>query len=160
MLKRIIILYGVLGPVAGAALYVAISALASVFQFRPDIFLDPRLFGTTLLANLDLVTWQVAVSATVTLLPAVLTGWMTAQRIEREGHCPWWLSCGYGGVFSGSLAVIGLGLGHLLMPHLTIIPPILGGSALIALIGFVGTWPCWRLATAALPAYRSSPQNL
>jgi hypothetical protein len=160
MLKRIIILYGVLGPVAGAALYVAMSALASIFQFRPDIFLDPRFFGPTLLANLDLVTWQIATSAPVTLLPAVITGWMTAQRIERRGHCPWWLSCGYGGAFSGGFAVIGLSIGHMTMPHLTNIPPILGGSALIALIGFVGTWPCWRLATAAFPAYRSSPQNL
>jgi hypothetical protein len=160
MLRRIIILYGVLGPVAGATLYVGMSALASVFQLRPDIFLDPRFFGTTLLANLDLVTWQIAVSAPVTLLPALFTGWMTARKIERHDDCPWWLSCGYGGVFSGGLAIIGLGLGHLLMPHLTIIPPVLGGSALIALIGFVGTWPCWRLATAALPAYRSSPQNL
>jgi hypothetical protein len=159
MLKRIVTLYGVLGPVAGATLYVALSALASAFQFRPDIFLDPRFFGTTLLANLDLVTWQIAVSAPITLLPALLTGWMTTLRIERDGNCPWWLSCGYGGLLSGSLAIIGLSLGHLTMPHLTIIPPILGGSALIALIGFVGTWPCWWLATAAFPAYRSSPQN-
>jgi hypothetical protein len=160
MLKRIIILYGVLGPVAGATLYVALSALASILHVRPDIFLDPRFFGTTLLANLDLVTWQIAVSAPVTLLPAVITGWMTVQRLERYGNCPWWLSCGYGGVFSGGLAIIGLSLGHLTMPHMTSIPPIIGGSALIALIGFVGTWPCWRLATAAFPAYRNSPQNL
>ena len=160
MLKRIIILYGVLGPVAGATLYVAVSALASVFQLRPNIFLDPRFFGTTLLANLDLVTWQIAVSAPATLLPAVLTGWITARRIERLAGCPGWLSCSYGGMFSGGFAMIGLGLGQLLMPHLTIIPPVLGGSALIALIGFVGTWPCWRLATSAFPAYRSSPQNL
>ena len=159
MLKRIIILYGLLGPVAGATLYVVMSAFASVFQLRPDIFLDPRFFGTTLLANVDLVTWQIAVSAPVTLLPAVLTGWMTAQRINRHGDCPWWLSCGYGGVFSGGLAVAGLALGHLMLPHLAIIPPVAGGSALIALIGFVGTWPCWRLATAVFPAYRSSPQN-
>ncbi len=160
MLRRIIILYGVLGPVTGATLYVAVSALASVFQLRPDIFLDPRFFGATLLANIDLVTWQIAVSAPVTLLPALFTGWMTARRIERYGHCRWWLSCSYGSVFSGGLAIIGLSLGHLTMPHLTIIPPVLGGSALIALIGFVGTWPCWRLAKATFPGYRSSPQNL
>jgi hypothetical protein len=160
MPKRIIILYGVLGPVAGATLYVAMSALASVFQLRPDIFLDPRFFGATLLANLDLVTWQIAVSAPVTLLPALLTGWLSALRIERRGDCPWWLSCSYGSAFSGGLAIIALSLGHLLMPHLTSVPPVIGGSALIALIGFVGTWPCWRLATAAFPAYRNSPQNL
>jgi hypothetical protein len=160
MLRRIVILYGVLGPVAGATLYVAMSALASAFQLRPDIFLDPRFFGATLLANLDLVTWQIAVSAPLTLLPALLTGWMTARQVEREGHCPWWLSCGYGGLFSGGLAVIGLNLGHLLMPYLAIIPPVAGGSALIALIGFVGTGPSWWLAASAFPAYRSSPQNL
>jgi hypothetical protein len=160
MHKRIMILYGVLGPVAGATLYVAMSALASVLHLRPDIFLDPRFFGATLLANFDLVTWQIAVSAPVTLLPALFTGWMTAQRIEREGHCPWQLSSGYGGMFSGGLAIIGLSLGHLVMPQLTIIPPVFGGSSLIALIGFVGTWPCWWLATAAFPTYRSSPQNL
>ncbi len=160
MLKRIVLLYAMLGPVAGAALYVGLSALASAFHLRPDIFLDPRFFGATLSANLHLVTWQIAVSAPVTLLPALLTGWMTARRIAHATDCPWWLSCLYGGVFSGGLAMVGLGLGHILMPQLSIIPPVAGGSALIALIGFVGTWPCWRLATAASPAYRNSPQNL
>ncbi len=160
MLKRIVILYALLGPVAGAALYVGLSGVASGFGVRPDIFLDPRFFGSTLFANLHLVTWQIALSTPVTLLPAVMTGWLTARRLERDGKCPWWLSCGYGGALSGGLALIGLGLGHLAMPHLTIIPPVVGGSALIALIGFIGTWPCWRLATTVLPAYRSSPQNL
>ncbi len=160
MLKRVIILYALLGPVAGAALYVGLSGVASSFGIRPDIFLDPRLFGTTISANLHLMTWQIAVSAPVTLLPAVLTGLKTAQRILRAGHCPWWLSCAYGAAFSGGLAILGLGLGHITMPEITRIPPVIGGSALITLIGFVGTWPCWRLVTALLPAYRSSPQNL
>jgi hypothetical protein len=158
-MKRIIVLYALIGPVAGAALYVALSALASAIQIRPDIFIDPRFFGATLSAHLHLVTWQIAVSAPVTLLPALLTGWLTTRQIMRQGHCPWWLSCTFGGLASGALAVIGLGLGHLTGPHGLAIPPVAGGSALIALIGFVGTWPCWRLA-AAFPAYRSSPQNL
>jgi hypothetical protein len=158
-MKRIVILYALLGPVAGAALYVALSALASAFQLRPDIFIDPRFFGATLSAHLHLVTWQIAVSAPVTLLPAVLTGWLTARQVVREGHCPWWLSSAFGGMTSGALAVIGLSLGHMTGPHGMAIPPVVGGSALIALIGFVGTWPCWWLSARG-PAYRSSPQNL
>jgi hypothetical protein len=150
MLKRIVILYAVLGPVAGATLYVTMSMLAAVLEIRPDIFIPAQFIGATLAAQIDLLTWQIAVSAPVTLMPAVLTGWMTARRIIRDGDCPWWLSCGYGGVFSGGLGFIGLGLGHLLMPDLSSIPPVGGGSALIALIGFLGTLPCWWLGPYAL----------
>jgi hypothetical protein len=160
MARRVILLYAILGPVAGAFLYVLMSALAAALGIGSGVFIEARQIGATLIDNLGLLWWQLAISAPFTALPAMATGWLSARQMEAEGHCPWWLSCLYGGLSSGILAIVGLGLGHLTMPQLTIIPPVAGGSALIALIGFLGTWPCWRLAFGPAPAfYRSSPQN-
>jgi hypothetical protein len=159
MARRLILIYAVLGPVAGALLYVGLSILAAALAIRPDVFLDPRLLGPTLIENFGVATWQIAMSAPVTLLPAALTGLTTARQMDRDGSCPGWVSCGYGALFSAALALPGLALGHLIMPQVAAIPPVIEGSALIALIGFIGTWPCWLLAMQPGVAYLSSPQN-
>ena len=160
MANRLVVTYALLGPATGALLYVALSAIAARAQVFPELFLDPGLFGPTFRGNLGLASWQIACSAPLTVMPALLTGLLTVRRIRKRGSCPWWLSCGYGGLASGALALPGLGFGHLLVGELIRIPPVIAGSALIALIGFVGTLPCWWLVSQQAKAYRSSPQNL
>jgi hypothetical protein len=160
MHARLILIYGLGGPVVGALLYVALSALAAGLGIRPDIFIEPRYFSATLARTFDLALWQILVSAPLTLFPAMATALLTLQRLRMTGTCPWWLSCLWGGVVSGVLALIGLSLAHATGPWGMPIPSVFGGSALIALIGFLGTLPCWGLAVAmAAQAYRSSPQN-
>lgn len=147
-MARLIAIYALVGPIVGAILYLAISALAGWLGFRTNLFVDPAMFGTAA-QNLGLAGWQIALSAPFSLAPALLTGWLTARRIERTGGCPWWLSCLYGGVISGIGGFAALAAARAGYPELTIIPPPLPGAALIGFIGFVGTWPCWQLAGRA-----------
>jgi hypothetical protein len=160
MPARLLLIYGLCGPIVGALIYVAMSALAAVVDLRPDIFIEPRFFSATLARTFDLALWQILISAPLTLAPALLTGGLTLRRMRQVGSCPWWLSCVWGGATSGVLALLGLSLAHVTGPWNMPIPPIMGGSALIALIGFLGTIPCWGLVAAmTAQVYRSSPQN-
>ncbi len=142
---RIIGIYAVLGPVVGALMYVALSALAGAVGIRSNVFIDAALLGSTA-ETLGLAGWQIALSAPFSLAPAILTGWLTARRVARVGACPWWLSCLWGGIISGAGGFAALAAAKSGYPDLPIIPDPLPGAALIAFIGFVGTWPCWRIA--------------
>ncbi len=144
-MARIIGIYAVLGPIVGALLYVALSALAGAVGIRSNVFIDAALLSSTA-ETLNLAGWQIALSAPFSLAPAILTGWLTAQKVAQEGGCPWWLSCLWGGVISGAGGFAALVAAKSSYPDLPIIPDALPGAALIAFIGFVGTWPCWWVA--------------
>ncbi len=146
-MARLVAIYAALGPVVGALLYVALSGLAGALGIRSNVFIDPALLGSAA-DTLGLAGWQIALSAPFSLLPAILTGLLTARRIEARGSCPWQLSCLYGGAISGVAGFAALAAARAGYPELAIIPPPLPGAALIALIGFLGTWPCWRLAAS------------
>ncbi len=150
-MARIIGVYALLGPIVGALLYVGLSALVGALGVRSNVFIDPALLGSAS-QTLGLASWQVALSAPFSLSPALLTGWLTARRIASQGSCPWWLSCLYGGVISGLGGFVALVAAKSGYPDLPIIPNPVPGAALIAFIGFVGTWPCWWVV-----ARRDSP---
>jgi hypothetical protein len=139
--------YAVVGPVTGALFYVAISAAAAPLGLKTNLFLAPALFEA-LSATAGLAIWQIAVSAPLSVMPALATGWLTWRRIEQDGACPWWRSCLYGALTSGPPGALFLWVSRLAAPaELTpIIPHPLTGGALIGLIGFLGTWPSWRIA--------------
>jgi hypothetical protein len=143
--------------VAGALIYVALSAAAAALGLRTNLFMNPGLFSWALAQGVGVAGWQIAISAPLSFAPALIVGLATWRHIASRGSCPWWLSCLYGALASGPPGTLFLWAARAAYPDLTIIPHPVPGGALIALIGFVGTWPCWRLATAA---YRSSPQNL
>jgi hypothetical protein len=143
-MARIIATYALLGPIVGALLYIALSALAGALGIHSNVFIDAALLSSAR-ETLGLAGWQIALSAPFSLAPAILTGWLTARRMARTGNCPWWLSCLWGGLISGIGGFIALAAAKAGYPDLPIIPNPLPGAALIAFIGFVGTWPCWRL---------------
>lgn len=149
-MARIVGVYALLGPIVGALLYVGLSALAGALGLRSNVFIDPALLGSAA-ETLGLAGWQIALSAPFSLMPAILTGWLTALRIAQEGACPWWLSCLYGGAISGLGGLAALMAAKSAYPDLPIIPPALPGAALIAFIGFWGTWPCWWVAARKDP---------
>jgi hypothetical protein len=157
---RLILIYACVGPVVGALLYVGLSAAAGALGLRTNVFMDPDLFQQALTRTAGVAGWQIAISAPLSLTPALLTGWLTARRIETSGSCPWWESCLHGALTSGPPGVLFLWAARAAYPEMTIIPYPAAGGALIALIGFFGTLPCWWLAVNPLAAYRSSPQNL
>jgi hypothetical protein len=152
--SKLRLIYAVVGPVAGALLYVAISAAAGAIGLRTNLVMDPALFRQALSGVAGAAGWQIAISAPLSLTPALLTGWLTWRRIARSGSCPWWLSCLYGALASGPPGALFLWAGRTAYPDLPIIPHPITGGLLIGAIGFLGTWPCWRLAT-----YLNSPQN-
>ena len=156
----LILIYALVGPVAGALLYVGFSAAAGAFGLRTNVFMDPDLFRQAMAQTAGAAGWQIAISAPLSLTPALLTAWLTLRRIERSGSCPWWLSCLYGGLLSGIPGFFFLWAARAAYPDMAMIPHPLPGGALIGLIGFLGTWPCWRLAARKPSPYRSSPQNL
>jgi hypothetical protein len=157
---RLILIYALVGPVVGALLYVGFSAAAGALGIRTNVFMDPGLFRQAMAQTAGVAGWQIAISAPLSLTPALATGWFTLTRIEKAGSCPWWLSCLYGALASGPPGVLFLWAARLAYPEMAIIPHPLPGGLLIGLIGFLGTWPCWWLAARKPPLYRSSPQNL
>jgi hypothetical protein len=159
MINRLTLIYAVLGPIGGALLYVSFSMLAGQFGYGGALFMDPRSFGHGLSQNILATGWQIALSSPLSALPAVLTAMATNRAISSGGSCPWWKSCSYGAFFSGLLALPFLTLAGWQFGHEVVIPHPAPGSALIALIGFLGTWPCWLLAAQGPLPYRSSPQN-
>ena len=128
-MARLIAIYALLGPVIGALLYVALSALAGALGIRSNVFIDSALLGSAV-ETMGLAGWQVALSAPFSLAPAILTGWLTARRIDRTGGCPWWLSCAYGGAISGVGGWVALTAAKAGYPDLPIIPQPAPGAAL------------------------------
>jgi hypothetical protein len=157
---RLILIYALVGPVVGALLYVGFSAAAGALGLRTNVFMDPDLFRQAMAQTAGVAGWQIAISAPLSLTPALLTGWLTARRIEKAGSCPLWASCLYGALTSGPPGVLFLWAARAAYPEMAIIPHPLPGGLLIGLIGFLGTWPCWWLAARKALPYRSSPQNL
>lgn len=143
---RLFLTYAVVGPVVGALLYVGMSLAAGALGLRTNLFIDRAAIGLTAAEALGRAGWQTMATAPLSLTPALLTAWLTWRRIERGGVCPWWESCLYGALASGPPGVLFLWAARAAYPEMTIIPHPLLGGALIAFIGFVGTWPCWWLA--------------
>jgi len=140
---RLLLIYAVVGPIGGALVYVALSAAAGWAGWRTNLFMDSALFRQAMAQTAGVAGWQIAISAPLSLTPALITGWLTWRRIERAGSCPWWLSCLHGALTSGPPGALFLWAARAAYPEMAAIPHPLPGGALIGLIGFVGTWPCW-----------------
>ncbi len=100
---RIIGVYALLGPVVGALLYVALSALAGAIGIRSNVFIDAALLGSTA-QTLNLAGWQIALSAPFSLAPAILTGWLTARRVAGRELAPGGSAASGAGSSAGSEA--------------------------------------------------------
>jgi len=142
---RLFLTYAVVGPVAGALLYVAFSALAGALDWRTNLFIAPAALGASIVEGLSRAGWQIAATSPLSLTPAFATAWLTWRRVEREGSCPWWLSCLYGALTSGPPGALFLWAARAAYPEMTIIPHPLPGGCLIAAIGFVGTLLCYHI---------------
>ncbi|MGL5116628.1 MAG: hypothetical protein ACRC7G_16190 [Beijerinckiaceae bacterium] len=151
-MRRTVLIYALLGPLAGALVYLALSVAARLLGATSNLF-APLAQGGEIAASLGAASWRIGPALLLTWMPAVLTGFATARVEQSQGSCAWWTSCLIGAVFSGAGGYALIALGRALYPEADFIPPPAPGAALIALVGFVGTWPCW------LAAYRSSPQN-
>lgn len=150
-MRRTVLIYAVVGPVAGAALYLTISILARLLGSTSNLF-APLGAGAELEISMAMAA-RIGPALLLTWLPALLTGLATAWIVEIRGQRAWWASCAIGGALSGVGGYALIAIGRSMLPDAAFIPPAAGGAALIALVGFAGTLPCWLLA------YRSSAQK-
>jgi hypothetical protein len=151
-MRRTVLIYLTLGPLAGGSIYLIISIAAHLMGARSALF-APLAQSGEVAASLAAAGWRIGPAVLLTWMPALLTGCATALIARKRGICPWWVSCGFGAALSGVGGYALIALGRSLHPDATFIPPPASGAALIAMVGFAGTLPCWMLA------YRSSAQK-
>jgi hypothetical protein len=151
-MRRTVLIYAMLGPLAGGLIYLLLSIAAHIMGVTSNLF-APLAQSGEVAASLAAAGWRIGPALLLTWMPAVLTGYATARIAQARGDCPWWASCASGSAFSGVGGYALIALGRAMHPDATFIPTPASGAALIALVGFAGTWPCW------LAAYRNSAQK-